>query len=295
MAPQPGFFDKHMDTVDTCSICLEPFGPSHPPARLNVDGDPCKHIFGAPCLREWVMADSWNSNRCPVCRTRMFYYSDEDETGDENSDEDGDEEISDAEVSDEEVSDDSSDDGSAVSEVEEMQDAPVTDEPNENVVLFENMSRGTVRCFVLNLYNEVCDVDYAVLGTENDFEDKFMVKCMTRACQEVGLGDDFSIRIVDIPKVRRVVMRMVRRHKGAGLTFEQWHYWTMEMQRAVKWQHGDVAAPEDDARVVYGPLTQAQTIYQQWQARKREEEAAARNREAAAQARLAVWQPGRPF
>ena len=99
-----GFLDKNMDIVETCFICLEPFDAAHPPTRLNAMSDPCKHIFGAPCLREWVMTASENSDSCPVCRTKMFtYISDEDEDCDEDNDE---------EVSDEEPSVDGSDDSS---------------------------------------------------------------------------------------------------------------------------------------------------------------------------------------
>ena len=250
------FLDEYMDVVEACSICLEPFDASHPPARLNESGDPCKHIFGAPCLRAWVTTGSGNPHRCPVCRTKMFTYSSDE---DEDSDDDNDEEVSDEGVS-VNGSDDTSEGHSAVSEDEEMQDSPVTDEPDKDRFKLENMSRGTVRCFVLNRYNEVCDIDYAALGIENGFKDEFIVECMTPACQEVGLGKRFSVRVDDILKARGVVMRMVRRHKGAGLAFEQWHYWTMEMQRAVKWQHGD-ATPEDDTLVEYGPLTQVQDIY----------------------------------
>lgn len=205
----------------------------------------------------------------------MFLYSD-DEEEDDDVDED----------SDEEMSGDSSDDDPAVSADEEMQDAPVVDE------FLENMPRGAFRCFVLNLYNETCDVEYAALGVENDVEEFFFMECMIRARQEVGLSGRFSVLNGDIPKLRGVVMRMVRRHKGAGLTFEQWHYWTMQMQRAVKWQYENDADPEDDTPVQYSPLTLAQTIHQQWQARKRARVAA---REAAGTARsayLAVWQPG---
>lgn len=218
----------------------------------------------------------------------MFYKSDEEDDSDENSDEN-----SDAEASDEEVSNDDSDESSAVSEDEDFQDAPVTDESDEDRLRLENMSRGKVRRFVLNLYKEVCAVDYAALGAENEFGDEFFIKCMTHACQEAVLGEDFSIRTVDILNVRGVVMRMVRRHKGAGLTFEPWHYRTMEMQRAVKWQHEDDAASEDGTLVEDGPLSQTRVPIQHYLAEERAKEAAALRFLAAAKARLAVWQPER--
>lgn len=113
--------DETMDVVKTSSACFEPFEGSHPPALLKAVEEPCKHMSGAPCLREWYLAKSENSNRCPVCRTKKFLLSnDQEDDNEEDSDEDEDR--------DEDVSDDRSDNSSVVSEDEEIQDVPGVDE-----------------------------------------------------------------------------------------------------------------------------------------------------------------------
>lgn len=75
------------------------------------------------------------------------------------------------------------------------------------------MSHGVFHCFVSNLYDEVCDVDYAALGVENNIEDKILMECMISVRQQVELSGRFSILNADIPKLRGFVMRMVRRHE----------------------------------------------------------------------------------
>ena len=51
------------DPVDTCAICLDPFGEEH----LAVDL-PCGHTFGSICIEEWFKSKNVRAKSCPVCR-----------------------------------------------------------------------------------------------------------------------------------------------------------------------------------------------------------------------------------
>ena len=43
----------------------------HMPVRIvNVNG--CEHEFGLACLKKWVKGNTFNSNRCPKCRVKLF-------------------------------------------------------------------------------------------------------------------------------------------------------------------------------------------------------------------------------
>lgn len=51
-----------------CVICNDAFSASHVPAIMPT----CRHVFGASCLRKWVLSPNRGHNRCPVCRAVLF-------------------------------------------------------------------------------------------------------------------------------------------------------------------------------------------------------------------------------
>jgi hypothetical protein len=69
------FWTKHVEALETCSICLEPFSEAHSALRFTGQ-DACSHVFGHPCLRNWTGTANHNANKCPVCR-RVLWKSDD--------------------------------------------------------------------------------------------------------------------------------------------------------------------------------------------------------------------------
>lgn len=65
------FWAKHVEALETCSICMEPFGGAHVALRFT-GKDVCSHIFGRPCLREWTETANQNANKCPICRHLLW-------------------------------------------------------------------------------------------------------------------------------------------------------------------------------------------------------------------------------
>jgi hypothetical protein len=57
------------DTPD-CSICHDPYDDDEHPA-IRLDETACTHVFGRPCLQEWVNSRMQNAHRCPSCRQSL--------------------------------------------------------------------------------------------------------------------------------------------------------------------------------------------------------------------------------
>ena len=66
------FLNNHVDVLTECSICHENFDhKEHAPARLT-GLNSCRHVFGASCLKGWIMSDEPNANKCPMCRAVLY-------------------------------------------------------------------------------------------------------------------------------------------------------------------------------------------------------------------------------
>jgi hypothetical protein len=60
--------EKPVDTVDKCSICLEPMDTVKDLESLETTG--CTHTFHKHCLKEWCLTE-WFKNQtctCPMCK-----------------------------------------------------------------------------------------------------------------------------------------------------------------------------------------------------------------------------------
>ena len=66
------YIANHVTVIDTCNICLQPFDTEHIPARLSGTNS-CHHVFGSTCIKKWLTTTNDNANKCPTCRTRLYY------------------------------------------------------------------------------------------------------------------------------------------------------------------------------------------------------------------------------
>ncbi|KAF1844543.1 uncharacterized protein K460DRAFT_404836 [Cucurbitaria berberidis CBS 394.84] len=65
------FIANQINVTTECSLCYEGFDENHAPARIT-GPMACNHVFGATCLRDWLMSDHPNANTCPMCRATLF-------------------------------------------------------------------------------------------------------------------------------------------------------------------------------------------------------------------------------
>ncbi|KAF1918018.1 hypothetical protein BDU57DRAFT_537630 [Ampelomyces quisqualis] len=64
------FMANHIEKLETCGICYEPFDATHVATRIQ--GLKCQHIFGWTCLNKWLNSNAEQSNTCPMCREVLF-------------------------------------------------------------------------------------------------------------------------------------------------------------------------------------------------------------------------------
>lgn len=235
--PVEQWLDNHLEVVEKCSICLEPFDSIHCPARITgvKSAKQCGHIFGGKCIREW-MSSGWhndNAGKCPLCR--VTYFRHEREFQDDATDEFWTEEAEEDNEDDEEVPDIAGGNADSGSDFDH--------EPLVDIASFPPI---LALRFVESLYNEACELGYAVLDAENDEDNKALIGCVKRACEEMGMRGHIEMEDETIYRLREVVLRMLREHEGAMFSIQQWGWWMVEMKEAVSRQHEDEVEEDEN-------------------------------------------------
>jgi hypothetical protein len=59
-----------MSDTPECSICFELYDDEEHTA-IRLEKTACTHVFGRPCLQEWVNSRMQNAHQCPSCRQSL--------------------------------------------------------------------------------------------------------------------------------------------------------------------------------------------------------------------------------